>query len=246
MSAPSDSPFNPKGHALVTLAQMSEKFPVSEVFPFKVDGVMQPIQFRLMLAAEKKHLKREADIWVSQQYAEIEGYELPAGEVSNWIGTGNGLEAVVDESCLRTVAAACVHEYAPGQYAPVWDGREAARQSLTDKEIVILDNESVSFQKSYNADEWTVEMFAEMIEGVKKKGSVSLIPYGTVNLSVFSASMVSRLGDSVITELLQPASDSPLPIETLTPEHSIQLLELQAERDEALARVAELESQLGV
>lgn len=244
MSAP--HPFDPSGPPLVTLAQMSEKFPVSAPFPFKLDGEMQPVRFRLVKSAEKKRIRREAEVWVSQDYAEIEGIELPPGEVSNWIGTGGGIEAVTDEWYLRVVVASAVHEYAPEKYAPVFDGRQAGRDLLTDEEIEVLHAESLAHQVSYDPDRWTVEMFAEMIEDVKKKGSVSLIPFGTVNLSVFGASLVSRLSDSVITELLQPASDSPKPIEALTPAHLMQLLELQTERDEAVARVTELESQLGI
>jgi len=214
MSRP--TPFDRSGPPLVTLDQMEQEFPVSAVFPFEIAGELKPIQFRLLSASEKKRIKREAEIFISQSYAEIEGIELEPGEVSNWIGTGGAVEAVIDEARLRMVVESAVHEHEPKRYAPIFDGRQTARDRLSDEQIEILDSEAMAHQLAYDPDEWAPEMFAEMIDDVKKKGSASLTRFGSVNVSASFSYLVNRLGESVITELLLPASDSLSPIETAT------------------------------
>jgi hypothetical protein len=217
MTAP--SPFDSSGPPLITLEQLSQDFPVSPVFPFEIAGEMRPVQFRLLSSAEKKRIKRQAEIYVSQDYAELEGYAIEPGEVSNWIGTSGGIEAVIDEWRLRTVVATAVHEFEPGRYAPIFDGRESAREKLSDEMIEVLDAEAKSHEIAHDPDQWSAETFSEIIEDVKKKGSGSSIRYGSVNQDAFITYMVSRLADSVLDRLLRPESDLPKPIEaaTLTP-----------------------------
>jgi len=209
MSAP--SPFDPKGPPLVTLEMLDQDFPVSEVFPFQIGREMKPLRFRVLSSSDKKELKRDAEIYISQDYADRDGYQLAPGEVSNWIGTGGGIEAVIDEGWLRCVVAATVHEYEPGKYAPVFENRDAARALLTDEQIEALNQEAVAHSMSFDPDEWSVEMFADMLHDAKKKGSASLIPYGTVNLAISTAFMVSQLSESQIEKLLLPESESPWP-----------------------------------
>jgi hypothetical protein len=244
MSAP--NPFNERGPALVSLVELQEKFPVSEVFPFRINGEMHPIRFRVLTSATKKAIKRDAELWVSRDYDERAEIEHVPGSVSKWIDTSGGLEAVVDEWRLRIVVASCVHEYEPGKYAPVFDGRQAARDSLTDEDIDVLDAEAMAFQQSYDTETWTVEMFADMVEDIKKKGSVSLTGFGTVNLAASFSYTVNRLGNSVITELLRQGSSSLSPIETTIEGSSTRLLQLQEENESLRAELAELKSQLGV
>ncbi len=214
MTAP--SPFDPSGPPLITLEALAQEFPVSEVFPFEIAGEIRPIQFRLLPSSDKKRIKREAEVYISQDYAEIEGHPLESGEVSNWIGTGGGIEAVIDEWRLRTVVATAVYQHEPGRFAPAFESRDVARSQLSDEMIDVLDGEAMAHQMAYDPDEWSAEMFAEMIDDVKKKGPASLIRSGSVNLSASFAYMVNRLGDSVIAELLQPESDSLSLIEIAT------------------------------